>query len=82
LAPDKVNVPTPDFVTAKAVEPSLITPVIELARALLTLNVPVDLIAAAVNVFVVISSPVRGVVPPTAPVNVIFPELVLTIVKE
>ncbi len=83
LLPDKVNVPAPSFVTAKAVAPSLITPVIELAPLFVTLNVPVDLIAAAVNTSVVIVSPVREVVPPTAPVNVTSPvDPLLVIVNE
>ena len=70
LVPDSVNVPAPAFVNANAVEPFSITPVIELAPLFVTLNVPVDLISAAVNTLVVIVSPVRGLVPPTAPVNV------------
>ena len=53
---------------------------IELALALVMLNVPVDLISAAVNTFVVIASPVRGADAPTAPVNVTFAPL-LEIVK-
>ncbi|NBQ00389.1 MAG: hypothetical protein EBU44_03730, partial [Proteobacteria bacterium] len=52
---------------------SLIIPVIELVPAFVTLNVPVDLIAAAVNTSVVIVIPVRAVPPPTAPVNVTSP---------
>ena len=62
LAPDKVNGPIPAFVTARAVVPLLIIPVIELAPLFVTLNVPVDLIAAAVNTSVVIVRPVRGAV--------------------
>jgi hypothetical protein len=84
LAADKVNVPAPAFVTAKAEAPSLIIPVIELVPAFVTLNVPVDLIAAAVNTSVVIVSPVRAVVPPTAFPNVTSPVLdppLLVIVK-
>ena len=77
LVPDNVNVPDPALVSAKAVEPSLITPVIELVPPLVTLNVPVDLILAAVNTSVVIVSPVRGALPPTAPVNVTSPVLEL-----
>ncbi len=46
---------------------------IELVPLFVTLNVPVDLIAAAVNTSVVIVRPVREVVPPTAPVNVTSP---------
>ena len=53
--------------------PSLIIPVIELASAFVTLNVPVDLIAAAFNISVVIVSPVREVPPPTAFANVTSP---------
>ena len=80
--PVKVSVPVPSFVTAKAVEPLLITPVIELDPLFVTLNVPVDLISAAVNTSVVIVSPVRAVVPPTAPVNVTSPvEALLVTVK-
>jgi len=56
LAPDKINCPAPAFVTAKALPPLLIIPVIELAPLFVTLNVPVDLIAAAVNTSVVIVS--------------------------
>ena len=82
MFPDKVNVPVPSFVTAKAVEPLLITPVIELAPVLVTLRVPVDLILAAVKTSVVIVSPVSGVVAPTAPENVKSPvELLLVTVK-
>ena len=81
LAPDKVNVPAPAFVTANAVVPFSITPVIELAPAFVTLNVPVDLIAAALNTSVVIVRPVRGFDPPTASVNVTSPVPLLTIVK-
>ena len=76
FVPDNVKVPAPAFVTVKAVVPSLITPVIELVPVLVTLNVPVDLIAAAVNTFVVIVSPVRAAPPPTEPTalpNVTFP---------
>jgi len=81
LAADKVNVPAPALVTAKAETPSLIIPVIELVSLFVTLNVPVDLIAAAVNTSVVIVSPVRAVVP-TAPVNVTSPvDPLLVIVK-
>ena len=84
LAPDNVNVPAPAFVTAKAVEPSLMTPVIELVPIFVMLNVPVDLIAAAVRTSVVIVRPVRTVDPPTAPVNVtspVFDPPLLVIVK-
>ena len=81
LAPDKVNVPDPAFVNANADPPLLITPVTELAPPFVTLNVPVDLIAAAVNTSVVIVRPVRAAVPPTAPVNVTSPVPLLTIVK-
>jgi hypothetical protein len=85
LLPDKVNVPVPSFVTAKAEAPSLIIPVISLVPVFVTLNVPVDLIAAAVNTSVVIVRPAREVVPPTAPVNVTSPVLappLLVIVNE
>ena len=84
MAPDKVNVPAPAFVNAKTEVPSLIIPVIELVPLFVTLNVPVDLIAAAVNISVVIVSPVREVVPPTAFPNVTSPVLappLLVIVK-
>ena len=57
---------------------------IELVPLFVTLNVPVDLIAAAVNTSVVIVSPVRAVVPPTVPANVTSPMLdppLLVIVK-
>ena len=76
FVPDKVNVPAPAFVTAKALKPSLIIPVIELAPVFVTLNVPVDLISAAVNTSVEIVIDVgalRGLFPPTAPVNVVSP---------
>ena len=74
--------PVPAFVTAKAETFSLIIPVIELIPVFVTLNVPVDLIAAAVNTSVVIVSPVRAVVP-TAFANVTSPVLAppLVIVK-
>ena len=73
--------PAPAFVTAKAETFSLIIPVIELVPVFVTLNVPVDLIAAAVNISVVIVRPVREVVP-TAPVNVTSPvDPLLVIVK-
>ena len=82
LAADKVNVPDPAFVTAKAEASSLIIPVIELVPLFVTLNVPVDLIAAAVNTSVVIVSPVRAVVPPTVSANVTSPvDPLLVIVK-
>ena len=87
LTPDKVNVPAPAFVNAKALPPSLIIPVIELVFEpvpVVALKVPVDLIAAAVNESVVIVIPVRAVDPPTAPVNVTSPVLappLLVIVK-
>ena len=55
---------------------------IELVPVFVTLNVPVDLIAAAVNISVVIVSPVREVVPPTALANVTSPvDALLVIVK-
>ena len=57
---------------------------IELVPVFVTLNVPVDLIAAAVNISVVIVRPVRAVVPPTASPNVTSPVLdppLLVIVK-
>ena len=73
FAPDKVNVPAPAFVTAKAEPPSLIIPVIELVPPFVTLNVPVDLIAAAVNTSVEIVIDVGELVAPTAPVNVVSP---------
>ena len=81
LAADKVNVPAPAFVTANAESPLLIIPVISLVPAFVILNVPEELIAAAVNTSVVIVSPVRDVVPPTASANVISPVPLLTIVK-
>ena len=81
FVPDNVHVPDPALVSAKAVEPLLIIPVIELVPELATLKVPEDEIAAALSAFVVISIPVKGVIPPTAPVKVIFPDPVLTIVK-
>ena len=81
LAPDNVKVPDPAFVIAKAVVPLLIIPVIELVPVFVILNVPVDLIAAAVRTFVVIVRPVRAVDPPTAPVNVTFPFTPSLIVK-
>jgi len=84
LAPDNVKVPDPAFVTSKAVEPSLTTPVIELVPVFVILNVPVDLIAAAVKTSVVIERPVRATDPPTAPVNVtspVFDPPLLVIVK-
>ena len=64
--------------------PLLIIPVIELAPLFVRLNVPVDLIADAVNTSVVIVSPVRAVPPPIAPVNVtspVFDPPLLVIVK-
>ena len=70
---DKVKVPVPAFVIAKAVAPLLIIPVIELVPVFVILNVPVDLIAAAVRTSVVIARPVRAVDPPTAPANVTSP---------
>ena len=71
-----VNLPAPAFVTAKAEVPSLIIPEIELVPALVMLNVPVDLIAAAVNTSVVIViPPSTNDPPPTAPVNVTSPVL-------
>jgi len=84
LIPAKVNWPAPAFVTAKALPPSLIIPVIELESLFVTLNVPEDLIAAAVNTSVVIVSPVRAVDPPTSPTNVtspVFDPPLLVIVK-
>ena len=82
FAPDKVNVPFPAFVTAKAVEPSLIIPVIELALTLVTLNVPVDLIAAAANTSVEIVIDVGELVAPTAPVNVVSPDPLVVILND
>jgi hypothetical protein len=62
LLPVKVNVPAPSFVTAKAVEPLLIIPVIKLAPELVpvvALKVPEELIATAFNESVIIVSPVK-----------------------
>ena len=73
LLPDKVNVPAPALVTANADAPSLIIPVIELVPAFVTLNVPEDEIAAAVNISVVIVILPKALDPPTAPLNVVSP---------
>ena len=57
---------------------------IELAPLFVRLNVPADLIAAAVRTSVVIVRPVRAVDPPTAPANVtspVFDPPLLVIVK-
>ena len=72
LAPDKLSVPTPALVKVTPV-PAII-PAIEPVPLLLIeiASLAVKLIAAALNCAVVIVSPVRGV-PPTAPVNVVLP---------
>ena len=82
LAADKVNVPAQAFVTAKAVVSSLIIPVIELVPVLVTLNVPVDLISAAVNTSVEIVIDVGELVAPTAPVNVVSPVPLVVILND
>jgi len=86
FVPDKVNLPAPALVSAKILLPSLsaMIPVIVLpvvTLALVTLKVPLDLIAAAVKTSVEIVIPARAVVPPTAPVSVVVPVLFVVILN-